>query len=163
MELVEHLCEVLDEETRVSADLARVLRAEQRAVVELRPETLLVCLEERCTLQDELVGLANRRRALVRGLARACGVAETTDSLTTILPRLPGGTRAPLRPRLSALRGALLEARGLERQTALLVGNGLETVGDVLRAIAALVPGARYDAGAQVAPIAGVDQVDRRV
>ena len=64
---------------------------------------------------------------------------------------------------MRSLRRALLEARGLERQTSLLLDASLDTVGDLLRALRAHVPGARYGADAQVAGPATAERLDRRV
>jgi len=43
---VERLCAILAEETRVCADLAGVLREEQRAVTGLRPDAIVACVAE---------------------------------------------------------------------------------------------------------------------
>jgi hypothetical protein len=162
MDQVETLCAVLGDETRVCGALSGVLRSEQQAVVGLRPEVILACLEERQALQDELGRLATRRRELVRELAARYGTPRETESASALLPLLPPAPRDRLRDGLRELRRALLEARGLERQNDRLVGAGLESVGDLLRALRALVPGARYDADARVAAPEATEQVDRR-
>jgi transposase len=161
MEQVESLCAVLGDETRVCGALAAVLRNEQRAVVGLRPEVILACLEERQGLQDELVRLVTRRRELVRDVALAYGTGDV-ESATALLPHLPAEPQSRVRTSVRALRRALLEARGLERQNEQLIGGSLESIGELLRALRALVPGARYDAGAQVASPPPTEQVDRR-
>ena len=162
MEQVESLCEVLGDETRVCDALLGVLRHEQRAVVELRPEVLLSCVEERLTIQGELERLTGQRRALVRDLADELGAGPRAGSVTALLPFLPPAPQSKVRARLRALRRTLLEARSLERQNELLVGASLEHVNELMRALAALVPGARYDRGAQLARPGAAEHVDRR-
>jgi len=162
MDQFESLCSVLGDEARICSALAGVLRDEQQAVVGLHPEAIFACLERRQTLQEELLQLASLRREMVRGAASECGAAPT-ESATTLLPLLPPPSQVRLRVRLRALRRALLEARGLERQNALLAGASFESAGDLLRALGALVPGARYGADARVAPPAASERVDRRV
>lgn len=162
MDQVESLCAVLGDETRVCGALTGVLRSEQEAVVALRPVMILTCLEERQVLQDELARLSSRRRELVREIAARYGAPAAPGSATGLLPLLPPAPQDRLRAGLRALRRVLLEARGLERQNALLAGASLESVGDLLRVLGALVPGARYDAGARVAAPAVTEQVDRR-
>ena len=159
MDQLESLCAVLGDETRLCGEIAGVLRDEQRAVVDLRPQAIFACLERREVLQGELARLVERRRALVVGVAAERGT--TVPSATALLPLLPAAPQARLRSRLRALRSALLEARGLERQNSLLAGASLESVGDLLRTLRALVPGARYDAEAQVAAPAAAEQIDR--
>jgi flagellar biosynthesis/type III secretory pathway chaperone len=161
MDQVDTLCAVLGDETRVCGALATVLREEQRAVVQLRPEAILACLEQRQALQDELVHLAARRRALVRDVATTRGAK--TESATELLPFLPPDPQARLRARVRSLRRALLEARGLERQNGILLDASLDTVNDLLRALRAHVPGARYGADAQFAMPASTERIDRRV
>ncbi len=161
MDQVESLCAVIQEEARVCGLLAVVLRDEQRAVVGLRPQAILSCLEQRQLLHDALSRLATQRRELIREVASAGG--GEAPSVTALLPLLPTASRERMRAGLRSLRGALLEARGLERQNELLIGGGLETVSELLRALRALVPGARYGADAQLAPGTAVDRLDRRV
>jgi flagellar biosynthesis/type III secretory pathway chaperone len=156
MDGLESLCEVIGEEAHVCGVLVGVLRDEQEAIVGLRPQAILSCVEQRQVLHDALVRLAERRRALVRGAG--------ASSVTALLPLLAPEPRARVRARLGALRTALLEARGLERQNELLVGTGLDTVNELLGALRALVPGARYGADAQLAPLAGgTERLDRHV
>lgn len=118
MDGVETLCAVLDEEIFLCGQLGLVLRAEQRAVVELRSQSILACLTEREALREALVQLATRRRVLAREIGVQCRLA--TASVTALLPHLPPESRARLRERLRGLRGALLRARSLERQNGLL-------------------------------------------
>jgi flagellar biosynthesis/type III secretory pathway chaperone len=160
MDHVERLCHVLGEETRLCGELAGVLRDEQQAVVRLRPEAILTCLERRETIQDRLVDLARERRDVVRAMAAARGTAATRA--TEMLPFLSHEPQSRVRDHLRRLRGALLQARGLERQNAQLVGANLDTVTDLLRALRALVPGARYGADAEVAVPAAPEALDRR-
>lgn len=160
MDQVESLCTVLSDEARLWDEVAGLLRQEQRAVVELRPGTLLACLEERQVLQEELLGLSARRRRLVQDVARVCGAS--VERATGLIPLLPSGSREPLRERLADLRRALLTARALERQHALLLAGSLDGVSEILGALRGLVPGVRYDAGARVAAPAMLEQVDRR-
>lgn len=163
MDEIESLCRVLEEETRVCSVLTGVLRAEQRAVVQLRPEAIVACLEERQSVQDALAGLAATRRALVRELAGRFGDGRAASaSATSLVPLLPLERQAPVRNAVKGLRRALLEARGLERQNAILVGASAEHVNDLLAALRALVPGARYDSTARLEPPAQAEQVDRR-
>jgi flagellar biosynthesis/type III secretory pathway chaperone len=160
MEQVETLCAVLGDETGVCDALLRVLREEQQAVVQLRPDVILSCLEERLALQEQLERLTGRRRALVRALADGLG-AGAARSVTALLAFLPPEPQSRVRMRLRALRRALLEARSLERQNDLLIGASAEHVGELMRTLAALVPGVRYDRGAQMTT-PGLEQVDRR-
>ena len=160
MDHVERLCRVLNEETRLCGELAGVLREEQEAVIRLRPEEILSCLERRETIQGRLVDLARERRDVVRDLAAARGSRATRA--TEMLPLLPPEPQTRVRDHLRRLREALLEARGLERQNAQLVGSNLDTVTDLLRALRALVPGARYGADAEVAVPAAIEGLDRR-
>jgi hypothetical protein len=159
MDRVEDLCAVLGEEVRLWTAVAELLREEQRAIVALRPATLLACLEERQALQEEVLALAARRRRLVHEVARACGAGA--ERATALLPLLPDAPQARLRAQLAELRRALLTARGLERRHALLLTGSLDGVGELLGALRGLLPGARYDAGAQMAAPAALEQVDR--
>jgi len=161
MDEIESLCRVLDEETRVCTALTGVLRAEQAAVVHLRPEAIVACLEERQSVHDTLAALAATRRALVRGLAGRYGGAAGTTA-TSLVPFLPLERRGRVQSAVKRLRRALLEARGLERQNALLAGAGAAHVNELLAALRALVPGMRYDAAARLAPPAQPERVDRR-
>jgi hypothetical protein len=182
MDEIESLCRVLEEETRVCTALAGVLRAEQSAVVQLRPAAIVACLEERQSVQEALASLADRRRALVRGLAdryarpgapaQGAGSGEKglpapsagsgPPSATSLVPLLPLERQATVRSAVRGLRRALLEARGLERQNAILVGASAEHVNELLAALRALVPGTRYDATARLDAPAAAEQVDRR-
>jgi hypothetical protein len=157
---IDHLCEVLGEEARLCTDLAGALREEQDAVVQLRPEAILACLERREMLQERLVRLAEQRRAIVEAVAAAHG--RRTSRATEVLPLLPPESQTRVRGQVRALRRALLETRGLGRQSALLIGSSLDMVGDMLRTLRALVPGARYGADAQVAAPSAADRLDRR-
>ena len=159
MEQVTALCEVLGEETRVCELLVDVLRREQRAVVELRPEAVVGCLAERHELGMALAGLATERRAAASALGDALQAGGLPPS--ALLPLLPPEPRARVRGRLRTVRRALLEARSLERQNALLASASLGTVNDILAALRAAVPGARYGADARLdAPLP--ERVDRR-
>lgn len=160
MDQVDSLCAVLSDEVRLWDEAAALLREEQRAVVALRPAPLLACLEERQALQEELLELAARRRRLVHEVAQACGTKA--EKATSLLPFLPAESQTRLRGQLGELRRALLTVRGLERRQALLLGGSLDGVGELLGALRGLLPGARYDAGAQMAPPPTVEQVDRR-
>jgi flagellar biosynthesis/type III secretory pathway chaperone len=161
MEQIDRLCELLAEETRVCAALSDVLREEQAAVVRLEAARILVCLEQRQALQDELARLAVERRTLVRTVAARHG-AET-ERATEVLPLLPAAPRARVREGVRRLRAALLEARGLERQHTLLVGSSLDMVNELLRVLRAHVPGARYGADAQVTmPPAAAERLSER-
>ena len=57
MEQVDRLCAVLTEETALCETLARVLREEQAAVVNLRADAIVSCLAERETLQQRLAAV----------------------------------------------------------------------------------------------------------
>lgn len=160
MEQVERLVAVLGEEIRVCDAIASVLRDEQEAVVRLRPEAMLTCLEQRQVLQERLSRLATERRAVVRAVGSANGKA--TEHATEVLPLLPGDSQVRVRDHVQRLRGALLAARSLERQNALLIGSGLDTVGDLLRTLRALTPDARYDANAAMATVRGPERLDQR-
>jgi hypothetical protein len=160
MDQVESLCAVLSDEARLWDEVAALLRQEQRAVVELRPGTLLACLEERQALQEEVLALAARRRQLVQDVARRCGT--DTERATVLIPLLPSESQDGLRTRLANLRRALLTARGLERQHARLLAGSLDGVNEIIAALRQLVPGARYDAGARMAVPPMLEQVDRR-
>jgi flagellar biosynthesis/type III secretory pathway chaperone len=156
---VENLCAVVGEEARICGELVGVLREEQQAVVALRPEAILACLEQRMAVQEELLRLTADRQALVRDLAAAHHLE--TPSATALLLRLPPGPGQRLRARLRSLRRTLLEARGLERQNALLAGASRDSVDELLRALQALLPGTRYGADAQVASPAATERIDR--
>ena len=160
MDQIESLCRVLEEETRVCGVLTRVLRAEQDAVVQLRPEAIVACLEERQAVQDTLAGLAEARRAIVSDLARRFGGAAS--SATSLVPHLPLEQQDVVRSAVKDLRRALLAARSLERQNAILVGSSADHVNDLLAALRALVPGTRYDATARIDAPSPTEQVDRR-
>jgi hypothetical protein len=159
---VEALCSLLGEETRVCGTLADILRAEQAATVGLDPEGILACLERREVLQEELVRLAAERRSLVRALADERGTRA--ERVVEVLPLLPLASQDRVRGGLRRLRQALLEARGLGRQQSFLANASLDTVTDLLRALRALVPGARYGAHAQMEnpSTIGAEQLDRR-
>jgi flagellar biosynthesis/type III secretory pathway chaperone len=161
MDAIQQLCTLLGEEAAVCHELAGVLRDERRAVVQLRPEAIIACLEQREALQQKLTGLAQARRELVLSLAAARGAHATRA--TEVLPLLPLERQPDVRGRLRALRRALLETRGLQRQNALLVGSSLDSVNELLRALRALVPGARYGAGAEVETPALGERLDQRV
>jgi FlgN protein len=162
MEQVESLCTVLGDEARLCDALAELLRVEQVAVVGLDGGRILACLEERQAIEDELGRIAEERRALVRGLAADLGSGGPSGSATALLPLLPPDPQARLRGAVRRLRGSLLTVRSLGRQNALLIGGSLDGVGELLRALRALVPGVRYDAGAQVAAPLAPEQLDRR-
>jgi hypothetical protein len=159
---VDALCGLLGEEARVCGTLSEILRAEQAATVGLDPEAILTCLERREVVQDELVRLAAERRSLVRALADERGTRA--ERVIEVLPFLPPASQDRVRGDLRRLRQALLEARGLGRQQSLVAGASLETVTDLLRALRALVPGARYgnDARIETPSSDGIEQVDRR-
>ena len=161
MERLDSLCVVLGEETEVCGALSLVLRREQEAVIGLRPDAILACLQERQALAEELERLATRRRALVSAVAREQG--KDAPSAGTLLAHLPPELQPVLRTRLRELRTALLETRGLERQNALLAGASQESVTEILCALRTLTPGARYGANAEVKVPRARDLVDRRV
>jgi hypothetical protein len=160
MERLDSLCAVLGEETEVCGALSAVLRREQQAVIALRPDAILGCLQERQVLAEELEQLATRRRALVSQVARERGTDAA--SAGTLLATLPPALQPPLRSRLRELRSALLETRGLERQNALLAGASQESVTEILCALRSITPGARYAANAEVSAPLARDLVDRR-
>ena len=161
MDEVDGLCAVIDEEARLCGTLADVLRDEQQAVVELRPQAILACLERHRLLHDELSRLSARRRALVERVAHERGASAA--SATALLPLLAPDPRARLRDGVQRLRIALLEARRVERQNRLLVGAGIDTVSEILAALRGLVPSARYGADAQLAPPVSGDAISRHV
>jgi flagellar biosynthesis/type III secretory pathway chaperone len=160
MDQVDRLCEVLNEEARLCGILTGVLRDEQQAVVELKPEAILACLEQRSLLAEQLADLATTRRDLVRAVGEARGAAP--QRAIEVLPLLPPEPQTRLRTQLRALRNVLLEARGLERQNAILAGAGLDNVNDMLRALRALIPGTRYGADARMAVPDGSDRLSQR-
>ena len=161
MEEVERLVAVLGEEVRICDVLASVLRDEQEAVVRLRPEAMLTCLEQRQVLQEQLTRLAAERRAVVRAVGTVRG--KSTERATEVLPLLPDEPQARVREQVRRLRGALLTARSLERQNAFLIGSELDTVGELLRTLRALTPEARYDANAELAAVrGGPERLDQR-
>jgi flagellar biosynthesis/type III secretory pathway chaperone len=161
MERLDSLCAVLGDETEVCGALSAVLRREQEAVIALRPDALLACLQERQVLAEELEQLATQRRALVSAVARERG--NDAASAGTLLANLPPDLQPALRTRLRELRHALLETRGLERQNARLAGASQESVTEILCALRTVTPGARYGANAEVAVPRARDLVDRRV
>jgi len=161
VERLDTLCAVLGEETEVCGALSAVLRREQEAVIALRPDAILACLQERHALAEELEQLATHRRALVSAVARERG--NDAASAGTLLANLPPDLQPALRTRLRELRHALLETRGLERQNALLAGASQESVTEILCALRTLTPGARYGAHAEVDLPRARDLVDRRV
>lgn len=160
MEDIDRLCLLLDEETDVCGRLSTVLRDEQQAVVRLRPDDILACVEQREELQSRLTELADARRRLVREVSARRG--SETPQATEMLPMLPLEPRHRVRTHLRKLRGALLETRGLERQTALLLGASLDGVQDMLRTLRALVPGTTYGADAALDVPALPERLDRR-
>ena len=160
MERLDSLCAVLGEETQVCGALSAVLRREQQAVIQLRPDAILGCLQERQALAEELEQLATRRRDLVSEVARERGTVAA--SATMLLATLPPEQQPELRAKLRALRSALLETRGLERQNALLAGASQESVTEILCALRSLTPGARYAANAEVTVPQARELVDRR-
>jgi hypothetical protein len=165
MDEIDGLCAVMQEEAQLCGDLVGVLREEQAAMVGLRPQAILACLERHRLLHDELSRVATRRRDLLGRVARARGA--DAESATALLPLLPPDPRERVRASLRDLRRALLNARTAERQNRIVAGTGLDTVREILAALHALVPGARYGADAQLAPPAGREaqavQVDRRI
>lgn len=156
---VEQLCALLEEETRVCAALTAVLRDEQQAVVRLQADAIIECLGRRESLQQTLGGLAESRRALVRTAGARLGI--DTPRATELLPLLPPTPQARLRTGLRRLRGALLETRGLERQTSHLVGGSLANVEELLLALRAQLPGTTYGADAALAPPPPPDTLHR--
>jgi flagellar biosynthesis/type III secretory pathway chaperone len=161
MDQLDTLCALLGEEAGLCGTLTTALREEQQAMVALEPERIFGSLEKRRALQDELGRLATRRRALVREVARERGTdAESATELLVVLPPAP---RGELLGRLRALRRALLEARGLERQNALIARASLQHTEELLQTLRGLVPGARYGADARIAAPAALESVDRRV
>ena len=87
MERLDSLCAVLGDETEVCGALSAVLRREQEAVIALRPDAILACLQERQVLAEELEQLATQRRALVSAVARERG--NDAASAGTLLANLP--------------------------------------------------------------------------
>jgi hypothetical protein len=158
---LETLCGLLAEEATLCGALAATLREEQRAMVALEPEAIFAALGRRRTLQGELGRLAGRRRDLVRTVAREHGADAV--SATELLVVLPEAARTRLFGEVRALRRGLLEARGLERQNALIARASLRHTDELLRTLRGLVPGARYGADAQIAAPAALESVDRRV
>ena len=140
--------------------LVEVLRREQRAVVDLRPEAVFACVGERQELGTALAGVATRRRAAAAALADALDAGGVPPN--ALLPLLPPEPRAHVRDRLRTVRRMLLEARGLERQNGLLARASLGTVNDLLAALRAAVPGARYGADARLDAPLPAERVDRR-
>lgn len=121
MEEVEQLCSLLSDEARLLSEVVGLLCEERDAVGRFRTSAILACLEERQVLQEALAQVADRRRELVRGIARARGAeSERTNELLPLLPPVP---QARLKTGLQTLRQALLRARGLERETARLRGG----------------------------------------
>ena len=161
MDQVETLCGLLGDEAAVCGSLATALREEQAAMIALHPEAIFSALGKRRALQEELARFADRRRAVVRDVGRLHGADVT--SATELLVVLPPEPRTELLGRLRGLRRALLEARGLERQNALLARASLRHTEDMLRTLRGLVPGAHYGADAQIAAPAALESVDRRV
>src|SRR5205085_1625552 len=98
---------------------------------------------------------------LVEQMARTRAVDAA--SATALLPLLPPEPRQRMSAVLQRLRRALLEARAVERQNRVLVSGGLDTVSEILAALRALVPGARYGADAQITSAPPTDAVDRHV
>jgi flagellar biosynthesis/type III secretory pathway chaperone len=161
MDRLDTLCALLGEEAALCGGLAAALREEQQAMIALQTERIFAALATRRALQDDLARLASRRRELVREVALERGTDAA--SATELLVALPPVRRAELFDRLRTLRRALLEARGLERQNALLARASLQHTEDLLRTLRGLVPGARYDADARLAAPAALESVDRRV
>ena len=160
MERLDSLCAVLGEETEVCGALTAVLRREQKAVIGLRPDAILACLQERQALAEELEQLATQRRTLVDAVARERGSEAASAGM--LLANLPPELQPALRTRLRELRHALLETRGLERQNALLAGASQESVTEILCALRSVTPGARYAANAEVTVPQARELVDRR-
>ena len=160
MDEVERLCALLDREVEVCGTLTAVLRDEQDAMVARRPEAILLCVEQRGLLGEQLTSLASARRDVVASIATAHG-APTAEAIA-VLPLLPPAPQARLRDRVRRLRAALLEARSLERQNAYLARASLDHVTDLLQTLRALVPGARYDANATLTVPDAPDRLSQR-
>jgi len=159
---LEALCAVLGDEARVCGALSGVLRAERDAAIVLDADAIVASLAERRALNDELARLAATRRHLVRSLAGARG--QTAEGVTELLPLLAPEPGRRVRQRLRGLRQAVLDARSLGRQNALFAASSLDGVGEMLRLLASLQPGARYGADARVAASGGpTNRIDRRV
>jgi hypothetical protein len=157
---IDRLCAALVEETALCEALVGVLRDEQAAVLRLQADAIVDCVARRERLQHDLVRAGAARREAVAAAAQAIGAS--TASASELLPHLALGDRGPVETRVRALRRTLLESRGLERETARLVRSNLGAVGDLLRALRAFVPGARYGADAEIAAPAAPERVDRR-
>jgi len=159
---LETLCAVLGEEARACGALSGVLRDEQAAAIRLDPDAIVSSLSERRLLHERLVELAAARRSLVGSIARERG--ERAERVTELLPLLEPDPARRVRDGLRTLRRAVLEARGLGRQNALFAEASLDGVGELLRILGGLVPGARYGADARVAASGGpTNRIDRRV
>ena len=159
---LEALCAVLGDEARVCGALSGALRAERDAAIVLDADAIVASLAERRALNDELARLAATRRHLVRSLARARG--QTAEGVTELLPLLAPEPGRRVRQQLRGLRQAVLDARSLGRQNALFAASSLDGVGEMLRLLASLQPGARYGADARVAASGGpTNRIDRRV
>lgn len=130
MEGIDALCAALNEETCACRALVAVLRRERQAMAALEPRAILACLVERRTLRDQLAELVARRRTLVRGLAPGRDTVRAAE----LLVELPPEAAAGLRSRLRELRGALLEARALERHNVALARVGQEALDGLARA-----------------------------
>ena len=159
---LEALCAVLGDEARVCGALSGALRAERDAAIVLDADAIVASLAERRALNDELARLAATRRHLVRSLARARG--QTAEGVTELLPLLAPEPGRRVRQQLRGLRQAVLDALSLGRQNALFAASSLDGVGEMLRLLASLQPGARYGADARVAASGGpTNRIDRRV
>jgi hypothetical protein len=157
---LDRLCAAISEETARCEALLGALRDEQAAVLRLEAEAIFACVARRERLQDDLRRAGGARRAAVAEAAGAFG--RSTSSAGELLPHLPLAERGPVEHRVRALRRALLESRGVERETARLVRLNLGAVTELLRGLRALVPGARYGADAEIAVPAPPERVDRR-
>ena len=161
-EQLEALCAVLSEETRACGALSGVLRDEQAAAIGLDAEAILAALAERRLLHERLVELAAARRRLVSSIAGTHG--GKAERVTELLPLLAPEPARRVRDGLRTLRRSVLEARGLGRQNALFAEASLEGVGELLRILGGLLPGARYGADARVAAAGGpTNRIDRCV
>jgi flagellar biosynthesis/type III secretory pathway chaperone len=163
MEMAGTVRALLEREREVCVALAGVLEAERSALTSFSAAAVQRCIREKDTLHGELVALVHRRRAAVRALAGELGVAAGDGRVLPLLGHLPTAVADGLRGALGALREHLLRLRRLQRVNGALIDASAKIVGDLFRVYRQMLPGARYDRQAIVAPGPAPDAIDQRV
>jgi hypothetical protein len=130
---------VLQSEENVYLRLRSVLRREEEALIELDPGEIAAIVDEKRSLAEEARLLEDSRRALTATLARALGLPDAPQKLSTLIGLL--GDEAGRLPEQHARLTALIHAtRGLLEANGSFSERSLRRVQETLRLLGRAVP-----------------------